>query len=165
MLQLINPITWFPPMRAYLCSVISSGLEGRKTFRREGAPIPLKSMGKWDGDRDLVLAGDAAGVVAAATASACLKTGRRRDLGLARKPFMREHKQTFRVLGAMQNAYCRSDARREHFVFLCHDLYVQRLTFEAYMDKKLVKARPMAHLKIGIKNLAHLSGLVSETHV
>lgn len=29
------------------------------------------------------------------------------------------------------------------------------------MNKKLVKARPMAHLKIGLKNLAHLSGLVS----
>ena len=33
------------------------------------------------------------------------------------------------------------------------------------MNKKLVKARPMAHLKIGIKNLAHLAGIVSETRV
>jgi geranylgeranyl reductase len=37
---------------------------------------------------------------------------------------------------------------------------VQRLTFEAYMNKKLVTARPLAHLRIGLKNLAHLSGLV-----
>jgi geranylgeranyl reductase len=28
------------------------------------------------------------------------------------------------------------------------------------MNKKLVKARPMAHLKIGIKNLAHLKRLL-----
>ncbi len=28
------------------------------------------------------------------------------------------------------------------------------------MNKKLVKARPLAHIKIGIKNLAHLTGLV-----
>lgn len=161
---------------------IASGLEHCKTIRREGAPIPLKPLDKWDNGRDVVLAGDAAGVVApssgegiyyamvggqvaATAASACLNTGRAKDLTLARKLFMREHKQVFRVLGAMQNAYYRSDARRERFVSLCHDVDVQRLTFEAYMNKKLVKARPMAHLKIGIKNLAHLAGLVSETRV
>jgi geranylgeranyl reductase len=33
------------------------------------------------------------------------------------------------------------------------------------MNKKLVKARPMAHLKIGFKNARHLLGLVRETHV
>jgi geranylgeranyl reductase len=161
---------------------IASGLEHCKTIRREGAPIPLKPLDKWDNGRDVLLAGDAAGVVApssgegiyyamvggqvaAAAASAFLATGRPRDLQLARKLFMREHKQVFRVLGAMQNAYYRSDARRERFVSLCHDVDVQRLTFEAYMNKKLVKARPMAHLKIGIKNLAHLAGIVSETRV
>ena len=74
---------------------------------------------------------------------------------------MREHKGVFKVLGAMQNAYYRSDERRERFVSLCHDIDVQRLTFEAYMNKKLVKARPLAHIKIGVKNLAHLTGLIS----
>ncbi|MEJ6396685.1 geranylgeranyl diphosphate reductase [Yoonia sp. 208BN28-4] len=160
----------------------ASGLSNCKTIRREGAPIPLRPMDKWDNGKDLVLAGDAAGVVApssgegiyyammggrvaATAASACLASGRAKDLQLARKLFMREHKQVFRVLGAMQNAYYRSDARRERFVSLCHDIDVQRLTFEAYMNKKLVKARPMAHLKIGIKNLAHLAGIVSETRV
>lgn len=160
----------------------ASGLENCRTIRREGAPIPLKPLDRWDNGRDVVLAGDAAGVVApssgegiyyamvggqvaAAAASAYLATGRSRDLGLARKLFMREHKQVFRVLGAMQNAYYRSDERRERFVSLCHDVDVQRLTFEAYMNKRLVKARPMAHLKIGLKNLAHLTRLVSVTRV
>ncbi len=155
----------------------ASGLAQCETIRKEGAPIPLKPLDRWDNGRDVVLAGDAAGVVApssgegiyyamvggrvaATAASACLMTGRVRDLRLARKLFMREHKQVFRVLGAMQNAYYRSDERRERFVSLCHDIDVQRLTFEAYMNKKLVKARPLAHLKIGLKNLAHLSGLV-----
>ena len=41
---------------------------------------------------------------------------------------------------------------------------MQRLTFEAYMNKKLVKARPMAHIKIGFKNLAHLTRLVPATY-
>lgn len=156
----------------------TAGLSDCKTIRREGAPIPLKPLDKWDNGRDVVLAGDAAGVVApssgegiyyamlggrvAATAAAAnLQTGRSKDLQLARKLFMREHKQVFRVLGAMQNAYYRSDERRERFVSLCHDVDVQKLTFEAYMNKKLVAARPMAHLKIGLKNMAHLTRLVS----
>ncbi len=156
----------------------ASGLTDCKTIRKEGAPIPLKPLDRWDNGRDVVLAGDAAGVVApssgegiyyammggrvaATAAAACLRSGRVKDLQLARKLFLREHGQVFRVLGAMQNAYYRSDERRERFVSLCHDIDVQRLTFEAYMNKKLVKARPLAHLKIGIKNLAHLSGLVS----
>ena len=33
------------------------------------------------------------------------------------------------------------------------------------MNKKLVRARPMAHLRIMAKNIAHLTGLVSPVHV
>ena len=156
----------------------ASGLADCPTIRKEGAPIPLKPLDRWDNGKDVVLAGDAAGVVApssgegiyyamvggrvaATAAAATLVSGRVQDLMLARKMFMKEHKQVFRVLGAMQNAYYRSDERRERFVSLCHDIDVQKLTFEAYMNKKLVKARPMAHIKIGIKNLAHLTRLVS----
>lgn len=155
----------------------ASGLQECETLRREGAPIPLHPLDRWDNGQDVVLAGDAAGVVApssgegiyyamvggrvAATAcAATLASGRTKDLQLARRLFMKEHKTVFRVLASMQNAYYRSDDRRERFVSLCHDIDVQRLTFEAYMNKKLVKARPLAHLKIGIKNLAHLTGLV-----
>ncbi|MEO1537568.1 MAG: geranylgeranyl diphosphate reductase [Pseudomonadota bacterium] len=160
----------------------ASGLEDCETLRKEGAPIPLRPMDRWDNGKDLVLAGDAAGVVApssgegiyyammggrvaATAAAACLASGRASDLKLARKLFMGEHKMVFRVLRSMQDAYYKSDERRERFVSLCHDVDVQRLTFEAYMNKKLVRARPMAHLKIGIKNLAHLTGLVRPEHV
>ncbi|MFP4273853.1 MAG: geranylgeranyl diphosphate reductase [Paracoccaceae bacterium] len=159
----------------------ASGLSDCPTIRKEGAPIPLKPLDRWDNGRDVVLAGDAAGVVApssgegiyyamvggrvaAAAAAATLATGDARKLRLARQLFMKEHKTVFRVLASMQNAYYRSDARRERFVSLCHDIDVQRLTFEAYMNKKLVKARPLAHVKIGLKNLAHLTGLVPEAY-
>ncbi|MFY0693085.1 MAG: geranylgeranyl diphosphate reductase [Paracoccaceae bacterium] len=155
----------------------SSGLTGCKTIRKEGAPIPLKPLAKWDNGHDVVLAGDAAGVVApssgegiyyamvggreaANAAMACLESGKATDLARARKVFLKEHGTVFRVLGAMQDAYYKSDERRERFVSLCHDVDVQRLTFEAYMNKKLVKARPMAHLKIGVKNIAHLMRLI-----
>ena len=155
----------------------ASGLSDCETIRKEGAPIPLKPLDRWDNGKDVVLAGDAAGVVAPSSgegiyyammggrvaglaAEAALASGKAADLKLARKMFMKEHKNVFRVLGAMQDAYYRSDERRERFVSLCHDVDVQRLTFEAYMNKKLVAARPLAHVKIGLKNLAHLTGLV-----
>ena len=44
-----------------------TGLQGAKTIRREGAPIPMKPLRRWDNGRDVVLAGDAAGVVAPAS--------------------------------------------------------------------------------------------------
>lgn len=156
----------------------ASGLTHCETIRREGAPIPLKPLDRWDNGRDVVLAGDAAGVVApssgegifyamaggraAATAvQAMLASGQVKDLKLARKLFMKEHGTVFRVLRSMQDAYYKSDERRERFVSLCHDVDVQKLTFEAYMNKKLVNARPLAHIKIGFKNVAHLLRLVS----
>jgi geranylgeranyl reductase len=154
-----------------------SGLAGCETVRREGAPIPLKPLDRWDNGRDVVLAGDAAGVVAPSSgegifyamfggrvaAQACekvLATGKAKHLAHARKAFLKEHKAVFKILGAMQDAYYKSDERRERFVTLCHDVDVQRLTFEAYMNKELVHARPLAHIKIGVKNVAHLLGLV-----
>ena len=155
----------------------ASGLSDCKTVRREGAPIPLEPLKRWDNGRDVVLAGDAAGVVApssgegiyyamvggrvaAEAASACLASGNAKDLRIARKRFMKEHKTVFKVLRVMQDAYYKSDDRRERFVSLCHDVDVQRLTFEAYMNKKLVKARPMAHLRIMAKNIGHLTRLI-----
>lgn len=160
----------------------ASGLADCRTIRKEGAPIPLKPLDRWDNGQDVVLAGDAAGVVApssgegiyyamvggrvaATAAAACLSTGRAKDLRLARQLFMKEHKTVFRVLASMQSAYYKSDERRERFVSLCHDIDVQRLTFEAYMNKKLVRARPMAHVRIGLKNLAHLTRLIPAARV
>ena len=154
-----------------------AGLAGCETIRREGAPIPLQPLPRWDNGRDVVLAGDAAGVVApssgegiyyamiggrcaAQAAEATLASGRARDLRLARRLFMREHRTVFRVLRMMQDTWYRSDERRERFVSLCRDVDVQRLTFEAYMNKRLVRARPAAHLRIMAKNIAHLARLI-----
>lgn len=155
----------------------SAGLDQSKTIRREGAPIPLKPMKKWDNGRDVVLAGDAAGVVAPASGegiyyamlggqlagdavSAFLATGDARQLATARKRFMRDHGRVFFVLGIMQYFWYSSDKRRERFVSMCKDPDVQRLTWDAYMNKRLVRADPMAHVKIFLKDLAHLIGLV-----
>ncbi len=42
------------------------GLEGAETVRREGAPLPMKPLPRWDNGRDVVVAGDAGGVDAPA---------------------------------------------------------------------------------------------------
>lgn len=155
----------------------TTGLDLVETVRREGAPIPLKPLRKWDNGRDVVLAGDAAGVVAPASGEGIyyamaggrfaaeavesfLFTGDARNLGLARKRFMRAHGQVFWVLGIMQRYWYSTDNRRERFVKICRDRDVQQLTFDAYMNKELVRAKPLAHVRIFFKNLGHLSGLL-----
>jgi geranylgeranyl reductase len=154
----------------------ASGLSDAETLRREGAPIPLRPLDRWDNGRDVVLAGDAAGVVAPASgegiyyamlcgrfaadaAHAFLTTGDPRRLRTARKRFMRLHGGVFWILGQMQRYWYSTDNRRERFVAICRDKDVQELTFDAYMNKELVKARPLAHVRIFFKNIAHLTGL------
>ncbi len=154
----------------------NSGLHGAETLRREGAPLPMKPLARWDNGRDVVLAGDAAGVVAPASGEGIyyamvggklaaqsvaelLQTGNARALRLARKRFMREHGTVFRVLGIMQWFWYSSDRRRERFVKICEDRDVQQLTFESYMNKQLARKKPMAHVRIFFKDMAHLLGL------
>jgi geranylgeranyl reductase len=42
---------------------------------------------------------------------------------------------------------------------MCADPDVQRLTWDAYMNKQLVRADPMAHIRIFFKDLGHLLGI------
>ena len=86
----------------------------------------------------------------------CLRTGDARALAMARKRFMKLHGRVFFILGMMQYFWYRNDRLREPFVSICKDPDVQRLTWEAYMNKELVRADPMAHVRIFFKDLAHL---------
>ena len=155
----------------------ASGLQDAVTLRREGAPIPMKPLPRWDNGRDVVLAGDAAGVVAPASGEGIyyamyggrvaadavtefLRSGQASALAQARKRFMRQHGKVFWVLGLMQRFWYSSDKRRERFVSICRDKDVQQLTFESYMNKELVRKKPMAHVRIFFKDVAHLLGLV-----
>jgi geranylgeranyl diphosphate/geranylgeranyl-bacteriochlorophyllide a reductase len=153
-----------------------TGLSHWKTIRREGAPIPLKPLKRWDNGRNVVVAGDAAGVVAPSSGEGIyyamtagrnsadavamfLKTGDARSLRLARKAFMKAHGRVFWILGMMQYFWYKNDKRRERFVKMCEDPDVQRLTWESYMNKQLVRRDPMAHVRIFFKDLGHLFGL------
>jgi len=62
-------------------------------------------------------------------------------------------------LGVLLYFWYSSDKQRESFVKMCRDKDVQRLTWEAYMDRKLVRAQPMAHVRLFLKDMAHLCGL------
>jgi geranylgeranyl diphosphate/geranylgeranyl-bacteriochlorophyllide a reductase len=154
----------------------ASGTHSFETVRCEGAPIPMKPLKRWDNGRDVILAGDASGVVApasgegiyyamlggrlaAAAARRFLQTGDVRMLRNARREFMKAHGMVFWVLGVMQSFWYSSDKRRERFVSICKDPDVQRLTWQAYMYKKLVRAQPLTHLRIFAKDMAHLLGL------
>jgi len=155
-----------------------SGLAGATMIRHEGAPIPMKPLSRWDNGRDVVLAGDAAGVVAPASGegiyyamvggqlaalAGCefLESHDARSLRLARKRFMKAHGRVFWILGIMQRFWYKNDKRRERFVSMCRDPDVQMLTWQAYMNKKLVRGRPGAHMRIFFKDMAHLLGLAS----
>jgi geranylgeranyl diphosphate/geranylgeranyl-bacteriochlorophyllide a reductase len=155
-----------------------ANLDGLRTIRHEGAPIPLRPLRKWDNGKDIILAGDAAGVVAPASGEgiyyamfggrlaadavdACLRTGDVTALAGARKRFMKAHGRVFWILGIMQWFWYRNDKRRESFVSICRDPDVQRLTWESYMNKELVRSKPVAHVRIFFKDLAHLVGLAA----
>lgn len=155
-----------------------TGLQDCPTIRKEGAPIPMKPLERWDDGRGVLLAGDAAGVVAPAsgegiyyamlcgriaadTVKLFLMTGNPQKLKLARKSFMKLHGRVFWALGLLQWFWYGSDKRREKFVSMCRDKDVQELTWQSYTTKKLVKRRKVAHLRVILKDVQQLMGLAA----
>ncbi|MEM7692961.1 MAG: geranylgeranyl diphosphate reductase [Pseudomonadota bacterium] len=155
----------------------ATGLDAVATRRTEGAPIPLKPLKKWDNGRDTVVIGDAAGVVApcsgegiyyamasgevaASVVSEILAGAPAKSLASIRKRFMKAHGRVFFALGVLQWFWYSNDRRRERFVTMCEDKDVQQLTFDAYMNKRLVRNRKAAHARVFMKDFAHLTRLV-----
>jgi geranylgeranyl diphosphate/geranylgeranyl-bacteriochlorophyllide a reductase len=151
----------------------AAGLEDQETVREEGAPLPLKPLKRWDNGRDAVLVGDAAGVVAPssgegiyyamlcgrlAAEAACefVAAGNPKALARVRRRFMRAHGRVFMILGFMQGFWYRNEKRRERFVAICEDRDVQRLVWESYLNKRLVRTDPLAHFRVFVKDLRHL---------
>jgi len=150
-------------------------LASARTIRKEGAPIPMKPLKRWDNGRDVLLAGDAAGVVAPASGEGIyyamlggdlaadavedfLATEDARALKGARRAFMKEHGRVFWALGLLQWIWYSNDKRREQFVKMCADPDVQRLTWESYMHKRMAKRERMARLRVYWKDLKQLLG-------
>lgn len=157
-----------------------TGLAELRTIRREGAPLPLKPLKTWDNGRDVLVIGDAAGVVAPSSgegiyyAMACARfavpaleaallattdKARAKALASTRKRFLKAHGTVFLVLGIMQYFWYSSDKRREKFVKMCRDKDVQELTWQSYMNKELTRKKPAAQVRIFFKDLGQLVGL------
>ena len=154
-----------------------AGLDGAETVRREGAPIPMKPLKRWDNGQDVLVCGDAAGVVAPSSGEGiyyamacgrmaadalieCLETGEARALRGARKTFMKAHGRVFFVLGLLQWFWYCNAKRRVRIVTMCEDTDDQHLTWKAYMNKELVRRKPREHMRVFFKDLAHLFGFV-----
>ena len=162
------------PLREAVATVRTmAGLGEAATLRREGAPIPMRPLRRWDDGRAVVLAGDAAGVVAPASGEGIYyaMTGGRmaagavdrflassdaRDLASARRAFMAAHGSVFRALGMMQRFWYANDWLRERFVALCADRDVQRLVWTAYLTKRMVREPASVYARIGWHNLCEL---------
>jgi geranylgeranyl reductase len=155
-----------------------AGLTNCETIRREGAPIPLRPLDWWDDHKNVVVCGDAAGVVAPAsgegifyamTSGRCaaeavtdaLRDAKPSRLARARRRFLLQHGLVFSVLDVMQSTWYGNDDRRERFVTLCRDTDIQRLAFDGYTRKRLVFAKPLAHARIFFKNLGHITGVLA----
>ena len=130
---------------------------------------------RWrDDGRAVVLAGDAAGVVAPASGEgiyyamvggrfaaeaveAFLATGDAKALRLARRRFMAAHGNVFRALGMMQRFWYSSDWLRERFVAMCGDQDVQRLVWTAYLNKRMTRQPAAVYARIAWNNLRELA--------
>jgi geranylgeranyl reductase len=101
------------------------------------------------------------GRLAADAVEQYLATGDVRALATARRRFMKLHGRVFWALGLLQYFWYGSDRRREKFVAMCRDPDVQRLTWQSYMNKELVRSDPLGHVRVVVKDIANLMGLAS----
>ncbi|XP_052193164.1 geranylgeranyl diphosphate reductase, chloroplastic-like [Diospyros lotus] len=139
-------------------SRVKPKIEGGKVIKVEAHPIPehprpIRVRGR------VALVGDAAGYVTKCSGEGiyfAAKSGRMCGEGIVRaseggermieeedlrreylKEWDKKYIGTFRFLDALQAVFYGSNAGREALVELCGDEYVQRMTFESYLYKKL----------------------------
>merc|ERR1719156_476236 len=79
-----------------------------------------------------------------------------RDLSENIRNFDNKYGPTYLVLDALQKVFYTTDAARESFVELCEEEYVQKVTFDSYLYKKVQGNDIMGDLKLGWKTLTSL---------
>ncbi|KNA14245.1 hypothetical protein SOVF_109260 [Spinacia oleracea] len=154
-----------------------SKIRGGRVFKVEAHPIPehprpVRVRGR------VALIGDAAGYVtkcsgegiyfAAKSGQMCGRAvveasegGTRmiREADLKREYLRKwdgEYRSTFRFLDVLQKVFYGNNASREALVELCGDEYVQRMTFESYLYKKLAKGNPWEDTKMAMNTIGSL---------
>lgn len=63
---------------------------------------------------------------------------------------------TYKVLDVLQKVFYRSNPAREAFVEMCGDEYVQKMTFDSYLYKRVVPGTPVEDLKLAVKTIGSL---------
>lgn len=154
-----------------------SKINGGKVIKIEAHPIPehprpVRVRGR------VALVGDAAGYVTKCSGEGiyfAAKSGRMCGNGIVRASdggekminecdLMREYLKewdakyvnTFRFLDLLQRVFYGSNASREALVELCGDEYVQRMTFDSYLYKKLARGRVCDDVKLFMNTIGSL---------
>ncbi|KAL3638025.1 hypothetical protein CASFOL_018473 [Castilleja foliolosa] len=151
-------------------------IEGGKIIRVEAHPIPEHPRPKRVLDR-VALVGDAAGYVtkcsgegiyfAAKSGRMCAEAivagsenGKRMvdesDLRVYLEKWDKTYWPTYKVLDILQKVFYRSNPAREAFVEMCADEYVQKMTFDSYLYKRVVPGNPLDDLKLAVNTIGSL---------
>lgn len=144
-------------------------IEGGKIIKIEAHPIPENYRPRRVVGR-MALVGDAAGYVtkcsgegiyfaaksgrmAAEAVVECIrKTGKLPTEKQLKQTYIKDYdklyKPTYLVLDILQKVFYSNNAAREAFVELCESEYVQRVTFDSYLYKKVQGNNPVEDLKL-----------------
>ncbi|WJX64426.1 hypothetical protein P8452_49207 [Trifolium repens] len=154
-----------------------SKINGGKVIKIEAHPIPehprpVRVRGR------VALVGDAAGYVTKCSGEGiyfAAKSGRMCGNGVVKaseggmkminecdlkmeylKEWDAKYVNTFRFLDLLQRVFYGSNASREALVELCGDEYVQRMTFDSYLYKKLARGRVCDDVKLFMNTVGSL---------
>lgn len=152
-------------------------ISGGKVIKVEAHPIPehprpVRVLGR------VALVGDAAGYVTKCSGEGiyfAAKSGRMCGDGIIRaseggermigeddlrreylKEWDKQYVTTFRFLDLLQGVFYGSNAARESLVELCGDEYVQRMTFDSYLYKRLAESNRWEDVKMLVNTVGSL---------
>lgn len=63
---------------------------------------------------------------------------------------------TYKVLDVLQKVFYRSNTAREAFVEMCADEYVQKMTFDSYLYKRVVPGNPLDDIRLAVNTIGSL---------
>merc|ERR1719463_880958 len=144
-------------------------IAGGKIIKVEAHPIPEHYRPRRVSDRAM-LVGDAAGYVTKCSGEGiyfAAKSGRMAGQAVVKameggsrlptqddfeKLYIKEYDKlyfpTYTVLDILQKVFYTNNAAREAFVDMCRSEYVQDVTFQSYLYKRLVKPNPVEDIKL-----------------
>lgn len=152
-------------------------IEGGKIIKVEAHPIPEHMRPRRVVNR-AALVGDAAGYVTKCSGEGiyfAAKSGRMAGQAISKvvaatgrlpsqqqmiqeyiKPYDKLYGPTYTVLDLLQRIFFTSNAAREAFVELCNSDYVQRVTFNSYLYKKVQGNSPIQDIKLLFETVGSL---------